>query len=101
VNSFNFVVLQLASEVIEQDCRLPLLDNFPTFRDFVVGSAFGDKANFERAKGGFWREADIRKLPCRGSGIRGRVSRDRRSRKAREVRLHLVEDEQDVLRREV
>ena len=28
VNSLNFVVLQLASEVIEQDCRLPLLDNF-------------------------------------------------------------------------
>src|SRR5258707_9392235 len=44
VNSLNFVVLQLVREVIEQDCRLPSLDNFSTFRDFVVGSAFGDKA---------------------------------------------------------
>jgi hypothetical protein len=43
-------------------------------------------------------EADIRRLPmsrlqCRGLGIRGRISLDRRSRKAREVRLHLVEGE--------
>jgi hypothetical protein len=44
VNNLNFVVLQLASEVIEQDCWLPLLDNFRTFRDIVVGSAFGHKA---------------------------------------------------------
>ena len=28
-----------------------------------------------------------------GLGIRGRLSPDRRSRKAREVRFHLVEDE--------
>jgi hypothetical protein len=35
------------------------------------------------------------------SGINGPLSPHRRSRKAREVRFHLVEDEQDVLRREV
>jgi hypothetical protein len=34
-------------------------------------------------------------------GIHGPLSPDRRSRKARGVQFHLVEDEQDVLRREV
>jgi hypothetical protein len=36
-----------------------------------------------------------------GLAIRVRLSPDRRGRKAWEVRFHLVEDEQDVLRREV
>jgi hypothetical protein len=50
---------------------------------------------------GVTEEAGLRSRP---QGLRGcvqRLSPDRRSRKAREVRVHLVEDEQDVLRREV
>jgi len=54
----NFAVLQLASEVIEQDRRLPLLALFGHSVISKLGLLSGvrRKSDFELAKGGFWRK---------------------------------------------
>ena len=59
----NFAVLQLASEVIEQDRRLPLLALFGHSVISKLGLLSGvrRKSDFELAKGGFWRKADTRR----------------------------------------
>jgi hypothetical protein len=62
----------------------------PTAADEMIASGIDYSINPERD------EFSLSRL-----GIHGPLSPDRRSRKARGVQFHLVEDEQDVLRREV
>jgi hypothetical protein len=61
-----------------------------TAADEMIASGIDYSINLERD------EFSLSRL-----GIPVPLSPDRRSRKAREVQFHLVEDEQDVLRREV